>query len=90
MRMTEETVEGYSRVHFTRATPHRLHASHQVRKFRHLMAQIQPSSVLGLFNFEAIARHQGWTAGERVVRLVSSLTGPASKPTDRNDPGSAG
>ena len=28
--------------------------------------------------FEAIARHQGWTAGERVVRLVSSLTGPAA------------
>ena len=31
-----------------------------------------------LIQFEAIARHQGWTAGERVVRLVSSLTGPAA------------
>ena len=30
-----------------------------------------------IIQFEAIARHQGWTAGERVVRLVSSLTGPA-------------
>ena len=50
MRMTEETVEGYSRVHITRATPYRFHASHQARKFRHLMAQIRPSSVLRLFN----------------------------------------
>ena len=31
-----------------------------------------------IIKFEAIARHQGWTAGERVVRLVSSLTGPAA------------
>ena len=31
-----------------------------------------------IIQFEAIARHQGWTAGERVVRLVSSLTGPAA------------
>ena len=31
-----------------------------------------------IIQFEAIACHQGWTAGERVVRLVSSLTGPAA------------
>ena len=31
-----------------------------------------------IIQFDAIARHQGWTAGERVVRLVSSLTGPAA------------
>ena len=31
-----------------------------------------------MIQFEAIARHQGWTVGERVVRLVSSLTGPAT------------
>ena len=31
-----------------------------------------------IIQFEAIARHQGGTAGERVVRLVSSLTGPAA------------
>ena len=31
-----------------------------------------------IIQFEAIARHQGWTVGERVVRLVSSLTGPAA------------
>ena len=31
-----------------------------------------------IIQFEAIARHQGWTAGERVVQLVSSLTGPAA------------
>ena len=31
-----------------------------------------------IIQFEAIARHQDWTAGERVVRLVSSLTGPAA------------
>ena len=31
-----------------------------------------------IIQFEAIARHQGWTLGERVVRLVSSLTGPAA------------
>ena len=28
--------------------------------------------------FEAIARHQCWTSGEKVVRLVASLTGPAA------------
>ena len=31
-----------------------------------------------IIQFEAIERHQGWTAGEQVVRLVSSLTGPAA------------
>ena len=31
-----------------------------------------------MMQFEAIARHQGWTVGERVVCLVSSLTGPAA------------
>ena len=31
-----------------------------------------------IIQFEAIACHQGWTAGERVVRLVSSLTGPVA------------
>ena len=31
-----------------------------------------------MIQFEAIARHQEWTLGERVVRLVASLTGPAA------------
>ena len=31
-----------------------------------------------IIQFEAIARHQGWTLGERVVHLVSLLTGPAA------------
>ena len=31
-----------------------------------------------IIQFEAIALHQFWTLGERVVRLVSSLTGPAA------------
>ena len=31
-----------------------------------------------IIQFEAIARHQGWSAGERVVHLVSSLPGPAA------------
>ena len=31
-----------------------------------------------LIQFEAIARHQCWTSGEKVVRLVASLTGPAT------------
>ena len=31
-----------------------------------------------IIQFEAIARHQGWTAGERVVCLVSSLTCPVA------------
>ena len=31
-----------------------------------------------IIQFEAIAGHQCWTLGERVVRLVSSLTGPAA------------
>ena len=31
-----------------------------------------------IIQFEAIACHQCWTLGERVVRLVSSLTGPAA------------
>ena len=31
-----------------------------------------------IIQFEAIARHQCWTLGERVVRLVSSQTGPAA------------
>ena len=31
-----------------------------------------------IIQFEAIARHQCWTLGERVVRLVASLTGPAA------------
>ena len=31
-----------------------------------------------LIQFEAIARHQCWTPGEKVVRLVASLTGPAA------------
>ena len=38
-----------------------------------ISAQFRP----WIIQFEAIARHQGWTLGERVVRLVSSLTGPA-------------
>ena len=32
----------------------------------------------GLIQFEAIARHQCWTTGEKVVRLVASLTCPAA------------
>ena len=39
-----------------------------------ISAQFRP----WIIQFEAIARHQGWTQGERVVRLVSSLTGPAA------------
>ena len=31
-----------------------------------------------IIQFEAIARHLCWTMGERVVRLVASLTGPAA------------
>ena len=31
-----------------------------------------------IIQFEAIARHQCWTLGERVVRLVASLTGSAA------------
>ena len=31
-----------------------------------------------LIQFEAIARHQCWTSGEKVVCLVASLTGPAA------------
>ena len=31
-----------------------------------------------IIQFEAIARHQCWTLGERVVRLVASLMGPAA------------
>ena len=31
-----------------------------------------------IIQFEAIARHQCWTMGERAVRLVASLTGPAA------------
>ena len=31
-----------------------------------------------LIQFEAIARHQCWTPGEKVVRLVASLTGPTA------------
>ena len=31
-----------------------------------------------IIQFEAIVRHQCWTLGERVVRLVASLTGPAA------------
>ena len=43
-----------------------------------------------IIQFEAIARHQCWTLGERVVRLVSSLTGPSSESVDRHDHGSTG
>ena len=39
-----------------------------------ISAQFRP----WIIQFEAIARHQGWTLGERMVRLVSSLTGPAA------------
>ena len=39
-----------------------------------ISAQFRP----WIIQFEAIARHQGWTLGEQVVRLVSSLTGPAA------------
>ena len=39
-----------------------------------ISAQFRP----WIIQFEAIARHQGWTLGERVVRLVSLLTGPAA------------
>ena len=39
-----------------------------------ISAQFRP----WIIQFEAIARHQCWTLGEWVVRLVSSLTGPAA------------
>ena len=39
-----------------------------------MSAQFRP----WIIQFEAIARHQCWTMGERVVRLVASLTGPAA------------
>ena len=39
-----------------------------------LSAQFRP----WIIQFEAIARHQCWTLGEKVVRLVASLTGPAA------------
>ena len=39
-----------------------------------ISAQFRP----WIIQFEAIARHQGWTLGERVVHVVSSLTGPAA------------
>ena len=39
-----------------------------------ISAQFRP----WILQFEAIARHQCWTLGERVVRFVSSLTGPAA------------
>ena len=39
-----------------------------------ISAQLRP----WIIQFEAIARHQCWTLGERVVRLVSSLTSPAA------------
>ena len=49
-RTTEGTVETYNRVPTTLTTTHRFHARRQAQKFRHLMEQTQPSSVLGLFN----------------------------------------
>ena len=74
-RMTDETVERHNRVPTTLATFHRFRARHQVLKFRHLMDRTQPNSVLGLFNLRPSLAIR---AGERVVRLVSSLTGPAA------------
>ena len=47
-------------------------------RFRRSMERYQLNSVHWIIQFEAIARHQRWTLGERVVRLVSSLTGPAA------------
>ena len=41
---------------------------------RTVSAQFRP----WIIQFEAITRHQCWTLGERVVRLVASLTGPAA------------
>ena len=38
-----------------------------------------------IIQFEAIARHQCWTLGERIVRLVASLTGPAANMLIGND-----
>ena len=82
-RTTLETRAPYNSVLMTTSgiaqrpkTTHRLHARHRARKCRHSMdlTQFRP----WIIQFEAIARHQGWTAGERVVRLVSSLTGPAA------------
>ena len=49
-RMTGGTVGISNRAPTTLAMPHRFHASHQARKSRHLMEQIQPSFVHGLFN----------------------------------------
>ena len=77
-KTTEETMARHSRVPTTRATPHRFRASYPGPKVPTFdgtnTAQFRP----WIIQFEAIARHQGWTAGERVVRLVSSLTGPAA------------
>ena len=39
-----------------------------------ISAQFRP----WIIQFETIARHQGWTMGERIVCLVASLTGPAA------------
>ena len=68
----------YNRVPTTLATTHRFHAPSSSPKVPTFdgsnTAQFRP----WIIQFEAIARHQGWTAGERVVRLVSSLTGPAA------------
>ena len=49
-RTTEGTAETYNKVPTTLAITHRFHARHQALRFRHLMEQIQPSSVPGLFN----------------------------------------
>ena len=78
MKTTGGTVETFSRVPTTLAILYRSRASQQARKVPTFdgtnTAQFRP----WIIQFEAIARHQGWTAGERVVRLVSSLAGPAA------------
>ena len=53
-RMTEGTAETYNRIPTILAIIPRCHARYQARRFRHLMEQIQPSSVPGLFNLRPL------------------------------------
>ena len=50
----DDTAETYNRIPTILAIIHRSHARHQARRFRHLMEQIQPSSVPGLFNLRPL------------------------------------
>ena len=61
----QDDVRDTRTLQITRATPYRFHASHQARKFRHLMAQIRPSSVLGLFNLKLLRAIRAGQQGNR-------------------------